>query len=476
MSLGSKAVKGTIWAAIDRFGTMAINFIVNLVLANLLLPRDFGAIGVLTIFLSVSQTFIDGGFLSALVQKKDATQTDYSTIFYCNTGFSLLCYAVLFFSAPAIAVWFKLPIVCPVLRVISLNFVISAFNAVQLVKLRKELAFKTCALINGSSAVISGLLGIVMAFNGYKVWSLVGMSVSNTALSVVLYWLVTGWRPSLIFSFQSFRSLFSFGGYLLFANVLQSICQNLQGVIIGKRFSASDMGLYDQARKLEQVASSSLSGVLVSVLFPLFSNIQDDHDKFHATMDTGVRLITGIIFPLLVLFMIIGYPLVSKLYGKEWVDCVPYFRILCIGGLFTCLQNINFYAVAAVGRSRELFYWSFYKWGLLLALLIGGMFLGMEGIMWAIVLSNLNIFLVNAFLAQHFMGYRFTSQLKAMLPAVVICSSGAAISLILESVLHLHFLLIALFFVLYYILCLKLFKLKLYDDMLMVAGKILKRN
>lgn len=476
MSIGSKAVKGTVWAAIDRFGSMAINFMVNLVLANILLPKDFGAIAVLSIFLSVSQTFIDGGFLSALVQKKDADQTDYSTIFYWNTGFSLLCYLVLFVSAPAIAQWFKIPEVCPVLRVISLNFVISAFNAVQLVRLRKELAFKTCAIINTVASVTSGTLGIIMAFNGFGVWSLVAMSVSNTALAVALYWIVAGWRPSLIFSFKAFQNLFSFGGFLLFANLLQSICQNLQGLIIGKRFSASDMGLYDQAKRLEQVASYSLSGVLVSVLFPLFSNIQDDRDKFHATMDTGVRLITGTIFPLLVLFMIVGYPLVDRLYGKEWVECVPYFRILCIGGLFTCLQNINFYAVAAVGKSRELFYWSFYKWGMLLLLLIVGMFLGMEGIMWAIVLSNLNIFLVNAFLAQRFMGYRFSSQLRAMFPSVAICSSGAAISLMLESVLNLHFLLITLFFILFYILCLKIFRLKLYNDLIMVAKKIINRN
>lgn len=476
MSIGSKAISGTIWASVDKFGTMAISFVVNLVLANLLLPRDFGAIGVLTIFLSVSQTFIDGGFLSALVQKKDATQTDYSTIFFWNTGFSLICYAVLFFCAPAIARWFNIPELCAILRVISLNFVISAFNAVQLVKLRKELAFKTCAIINSAVSLSGGTLGIIMAFNGFGVWSLVAMSVSNTALSVVLYWIVAGWRPSLTFSFTSFRTLFSFGGYLLFANILQNICQNLQGVIIGKRFSASDMGLYDQARKLEQVASSSLSGVLVSVLFPLFSNIQDEREKFHATMDTGVRLITGIIFPLLVLFMLVGYPLVDKLYGKEWVECVPYFRILCIGGLFTCLQNINFYAVAAVGKSRELFYWSFYKWGLLLVLLLTGMFFGMDGIMWAIVLSNLNIFLVNAILAQRFMGYRFSSQLRAMFPSVAICSSGAAISLLLEGVLHLHFLLIVLLFIIYYVLCLKLFHLKLYDDLIMVATKIIKHQ
>lgn len=425
-SLGKKALKGTVWATADRFGGMVLQFVVNLVLANLLLPSDFGTVGVLAIFIAVSQTVIDGGFASALIQRKEPTDIDYSTIFFWNLGFSLLLYGVLFVASPFIAGYFSMPVLRDVLRVISLNLVISALAQMQLVRMKRELAFKRLAVVNLTSYIVASVIAIVMAFRGFGVWSLVAMTVINQAMVTGLYWILNRWHPVAVFSMKSFRSLFGFGGYLLAASILHEICRNLQGVIIGKRFSAADMGYYSQAYKLDQVTSYSIPQVLVQVLFPVFSNIQNDRERLVEMTLLGMRVIAAVVFPLLIVLMIVAEPLVVTLYRDVWLPCVPYFRILCVGGIFVSLQNVNFYAVAALGHSDVLFRWSFYKWGLLLVLLLVGMFFGMEGIMWAIVVSNLNIFVVNAVLSRRYVGCPLRRQIRCVLPPL---ATGAAAGL-----------------------------------------------
>lgn len=473
-ALGRKALKGTAWATADRFGNMVLQFTVNLVLANLLLPADFGVIGVLAIFIVVSQTIIDGGFASALIQRKSPTQVDYSTIFYWNLGFSLLLYGVLFVSAPAVAGYFDMPVFCDVLRVISLNLVISALAQVQLVRLKKELAFKRLAIVNLTSYMVASCVAIVMAFRGYGVWSLVAMTVINQAMITMLYWALNRWHPSAVFSVQSFKSLFGFGGYMLAASILQEICRNLQGIIIGKRFSTTDMGYYTQAYKLDQVTSYAIPQVLVQVLFPFFSNIQNDRERLAAMTALGMRVIAAVVFPVLIVLMIVAEPLVTTLYRDIWLPCVPYFRILCVGGIFVSLQNVNFYAVAALGHSKVLFRWSFYKWGMLLVLLLGGMFWGMYGIMWAIVASNLNIFLVNAFLSRKYVGCSLRRQLRCIFPPLA-TGVVAAVAVVALSP-WLQWWLGALLYLALYVSAALLFKLRAVADLKLFYGMIMKKN
>lgn len=472
-SQGHKALKGTMWATADRFGMMALQFAVNLVLARLLLPADFGIVGMLAIFMAVSQTLIDGGFASALIQRKSPSQTDYSTIFFWNVGFALLLYVVLFVSAPAVARYFGMPVLSPVLRVISLSLVISSLSQVQLVRMKKELAFKRLAIVNLSGCVAGSAVAVVMALRGCGVWSLVAMNVVSQLSVMALYWTLGRWHPSAVFSTESFRGLFGYGGYMLFASILQEICRNVQGIIIGKRFSATEMGLYSQAYKLDQVTSYSLPQVLVQVLFPFFSNIQNDRERLVAMCALGMRVISASVFPLLAVLAMVAAPLVTALYGSVWTDCVPYFRILCVGGMFVSLQNVNFYAVAALGHSKVLFRWSFYKWGMLLALLLGGMWLGMEGLMWAIVASNFNIFMVNALLSRRFTGYRMSEQLRDILPPLGAVIVAGCCAWPLAGVAWWG---AALLFFAVYAAVLLLFRFRAVGDMRRVAAIIMKRE
>lgn len=437
-TLGHKALKGTIWASIDRFSTIGVQFIVNLVLARLLMPSDFGAIGMLTIFTGVSQVIIDGGFISALIQKKEPTQTDYSTIFYWNITLALLLYGVLFAAAPFIAEFYRMPILCDVLRVLGLWIIVFSINVVQTARLRKELSFKSIAITNLSAIIASGGIGIMLAFNGFGVWSLVGQQISYGAVTTIVYYILTRWHPSLTFSTQCLRQLFSFGGYMFLASVFQEICRNFQGIIIGRTFSATQMGYFSQAYRLDQVTSNAFPMVINQVMFPVYSSIQDDNEKLCDILSKNIRIISFIIFPLMGCLILTSESIITFLYGEKWLPCADYFKILCIGGLFTCLQNVNFFAVAAVGKSRQLFLWSIYKWVFLLVAMFSGLAFGMYGIMWSITLSSLNIYLVNAYLASKYVGFSSHRQLTLLIVPLILTASGYSIGYFLLSYANIH--------------------------------------
>lgn len=471
-SLGRKAISGTLWTTADRFVSMGLQFAVNLVLAWVLVPEEYGVVAVLAIFIAVSNTLIDGGFASALIQQKNPTTVDYSTIFFWNFGFSLLCYLTLFSISPWVARFFAMPALESVLRVMGISVVASALGQVQIVRLKKNLEFGTIAIVNLSSYIFSAAIGIYMAYNGFSYWSLVAMAVVNQVTMTLLYWLVAKWRPSLVFSLESFKRLFSYAGYLLAAGFLQEACKHLQGVIIGKRFSETQLGLYSQASKLDQVTSYSVPQALVQVLFPLFSDFQDDRARLQEMMEMGIRVISAIVFPMLILLIIVADPLVLALYHEQWLPCVPYFRILCVGGVFVCLQNVNFYAVAACGYSKTLFHWSFYKWGMLVALLFVGMFFGMEGLMWSIVLSNVNIYAVNAVLARRYVGFSLSRQFRALLPPLL----AGCVPAFLVYFIEMDWLLAAAVYVAVYIAVVFAARMKVIADMKFILDKFLNKK
>ncbi|WP_295732404.1 lipopolysaccharide biosynthesis protein [uncultured Muribaculum sp.] len=451
-NLGKRAIKGTIWASVDRIGSMGLQFVVNLVLARLLTPADFGAIGMIMIFILVSQVFVDGGFSSALIQRKDSDQTDFSTIFFWNIGVGMLFYLTVFLGAPFVARFYEMPVLEPVLRVLGVTLIFNAAISVQTTRLQKSLSFGSLAAIDIASSLAGGALAVVMAMRGMGVWSLVGMMLSMSVIKVVMFYCVTRWLPSAVFSKASLRRLFAFGGYLFCANLLQTACQNVQGIIIGKRFSASQMGYYSQADKLNSISGYTLPQIIVQVMYPVYSRLQDDRPKLVATMLMNFRVIAFVIFPLLSMLVLVAEPLIVWLYGELWLPSVPYFRILCAGSVFMCLTNINYYAVAAVGRSRQLFLWSFYKWGMLLALLLVGMWGGMTALMWAMVASHANIFLVNALLSRKWVGLRLRELVRAVAPiALLSLALLGALTGLQETGLRVHWALQALAFMASYV-------------------------
>ncbi len=454
---------------------MVLQFVVNLILARLLMPSDYGAIGMLAIFIAVSSTLIDGGFGSALIQKKNPTQKDYSTIFYWNVLFSSFLYAVLFLLAPVIADYFSMPVLSGVLRGIGLTLIINAILAVQKVKLQKALAFKTLAITDLSSYIASSGVGTFMAYHDGGVWSLVTMQIVYGLIAVVMFAIITHWHPSKCFSRDSMRELFSFGGYIMAANVLQEICKNLQGIIIGKKFSASQMGYYSQAYKLDHITSYSIPQVIVQVMYPVYSSLQDDKERLSEVVTMNMRVISYLVYPILALLILIAQPLIIFLYGDKWLTSVPYFQVLCVGGFFICLQNINFYAVAAVGKSKSLFRWSLYKWGYLLTALLVGMNFGMYGILWGMVTSSLNIFLVNSFLASKFTGLTVCRQLRSVMPVAFLTLLCIVVGYGMSH-LKINIIIVSVIYVSMYILLSVLLRVKALNDTAMILKKIVTRK
>lgn len=425
--LGHKAARGSVWATVDRMSVMAMTFIVNMVMARLLTKSDFGLVGMVYVFTNISTVIIDGGFGSALIQKKNPTQTDYSTVFFWNVGLAAVLYILLCFAAPWISSFYHQPQLTGIVRLLGLVVIANSVFVTQFSKLRLEFRFGTLAAINIGSALLGGMLGIYLATRGLGVYALVWSQVCVGALQCVGCFALGRWFPSLTFSVATMRRLFGFGGYLLAANLLQVVCNNVQYLIIGRRFAPAQLGLYTQAQKMDQIVSYHVPQIFVQVMFPLYSKLQDDSRRLLSTLTMNMRVVAFVVFPVIALLMLLAEPVFTLLYGAKWAPAAPYFRVFCCGGFFVALQNINFYAVAARGHSRVLFRWSFYKWGVLLAFMLIGMNFGMYGMLWALVASNLNIFLTNALLASRFVGFKLSMQLRALFPVGVLTAVVAAL-------------------------------------------------
>ena len=274
--LKQKAAAGMVWTALQKYSTMFVQFISGIILARLLTPYDYGCIGMLAIFMVLAETFIDGGFGSALIQKKRPTQEDYSTIFWWNLGVAFLMYTILYISAPAISNFYGIPLLCNVLRVQGLVLFIYAFNIVQRNQLKKKLNFKVLSIVTITTSIIALGVTIFMAYKGFGVWALVVQHLITAAIPAIVFWFFIKWRPIRTFSKQSFKELFGFGFYMFLTHLVNHFGQQIQGLLIGKVYNASTMGYYSKAHGVEKLVSNSISKVMTEVTYPLYAEAQND--------------------------------------------------------------------------------------------------------------------------------------------------------------------------------------------------------
>lgn len=318
-SLRERTISGMLWSFMQKFGTMAIAFVANIVLARLLTPDDYGCIGMLLIFIAVANTFIDGGFGSALIQKKEPTQEDYSTIFYWNLFLSIVLYGILFFTAPFIADFYEISLLTPVLRVQGGVLILNALSIIQCNQLRKQLRFRSIASVNLTASLLSVVITIVLAWIGWGIWALVAQQLLFSLFNAILFWSFNKWVPSFLFSKKSFKELFGFGGFILLSSLINTFCDNIHGVLIGKFFSPAIMGLYTQARKLEEIASTSISSVVNQVAYPVLSEFQNDNLSMIRVLQRFITSLAFLVFPLMMLLILIAKPLIILLYSDKWI-------------------------------------------------------------------------------------------------------------------------------------------------------------
>lgn len=424
-NLKSKTVVGVVWSAFQKGGSALIGFVSSIVLARLLTPSDYGLIGMLAIFIAVSQTFIDGGLGSALIQKKRPTKEDYSTFFIWNFLLSVGCYLVLFFCAPLIARFYKQELLCSVLRFEGVILIINAVSLVQVNQLKKQLHFKKIASIELSVSIIALAVCIYLAWKGYGVWALVVQYIVGSSLKTILFWITAKWRPILVFSKQSFKELWSFGGFILLSNLVNTICNNAQGLLIGKFYNPATMGYYSKARHTEDISSTFIAQVIDQVAYPVLAEAQNDKDYLIRMLKKFIGVLAYTTIPLMLLLILLAKPIFVLLYSDRWLQSVPYFQILCIAGIATCLQGINYYAVAAIGKSKVMFKWTLFKRLTGLCFIVGGLVaFGMIGLLVGMVMTSYLVYFVNAGLASKHIGYTGWQQFKDLLPIVLV--SGTA--------------------------------------------------
>ena len=428
-NLKQKAVSGMIWSALQKYSTMLIQFVSGIILARLLTPYDYGCIGMLMIFMVLAESFIDGGFGSALIQKKNPTQTDYSTIFFWNMGLSVVLYAVLYLSAPFIASFYDIPLLSDVLRVQGLVLFIFAFNIVQSNQLRKKLNFKVLSIVTILTSVTALTVTVIMAYHGLGVWALVAQNILTAAIPALIFWFYVKWRPQLVFSWQSFRELFSFGFYMFLTNILNRFGQQVQGLLIGKFYNAATMGYYSKANSTERLASTSISKVMSQVTYPLYAEMQDNKAALGDMIKKITLTLSYITFPLMFILLLCAKPLFILLYSERWADSVPYFQVLCIAGLAYSLQSVNYQSIAAIGKSRTMFVWTFVKRAMGIVFVVAGLLLdGMRGLLIGMVLNTWFSYFINIWLVSKHIGYRWQRQILDLLPVLMASLSIAALS------------------------------------------------
>ena len=427
INLKEAAASGLIWNTLQKYATLGISFVSSIILARLLTPYDYGCIGMLTIFITIATIMVDGGFGAALLQKKRPTQEDYSTIFYWNLIVSAILYVVLFFSAPYIAEFYKIPVLSKVLRVQGIVLFINAFKMVQSKQLRKGFRFKPMTITVIISSVISIIVTIIMAYLGYGVWSLVVQNLLMSALPMVAFWRITKWKPSLCFSKQSFKELFNFGGFMFLSSVTNTLADNVQGLLIGRFYNPATMGYYSKAWATESMASTGISSVINSFVLQLYSEVQDDYQTLRSILKRLTTTLVYVTCPLIVSMVLVATPLFIILYSDRWVPCVPYFRILAIAGLAICLQAVNTHAIAAIGKSKTLFYWTMVKRGCALGLILLGFFVGgIIGLLVGMVIGSWVSYFINSLLVSKYINYSMKKQLLDLLP-IVLVAIGAAV-------------------------------------------------
>ena len=428
-NLKQKAASGMVWTALQKYSTMFIQFISGIILARMLTPYDYGCIGMLTIFMVLADAFIDGGFGSALIQKKHPSQEDYSTIFWWNIGMAIVMYAILFVSAPAISRFYDMPILCDVLRVQGIVLFTYAFNIIQRNRLRKQLNFKILSIVTIAITIVNLSITVLLAYNGFGVWALVTQNLLGSALFSLFFWFYVRWRPSWTFSWQSLKELFNFGVYMFLSHLLNSFSNHVQGLLIGKVYNANTMGYYSKAHNTETLASTSISSVMTQVTYPLYAEAQDNKQLLSNMIRRITMILSYISFPLLFILLLCAEPIFVLLYSDRWLQSVPYFQILCIAGLAHSLQAVNSQSIAAIGKSRVMFIWMVVKRTIGISVKVGGLIMfGMKGLLAGVVFSSWFSYIVNMCLVSKYVGYKWREQIFNIMPVAIVSILSAIIA------------------------------------------------
>ena len=419
-NLKQKTISGVSWSFVDQILTRGVNFVVGIILARLLSPTDYGLVGMLGVFIAISQLFIDGGLTSALIRTKNPSEKDFSTVYIINLTLSVLFYTILFFCSPLVANFYGQPILKPLMRVIALLLVIGSLSSVQSTLLTIRIDFRTKTYISVITVIVSGAVGIVCAYKGMGVWALVAHSLASTIMACILTLVFVHWFPKLVFSKESFKRLFSYSSKLLAASCISVVYDNVYPLVIGKRFTAADVGQYSRAGQFPGVANDTIVGTLNRVAFPILSQVQDNDERLLRVYDKYIQLTCFAVFPILMGLCGCAKPLVSFLLTDKWLACVPLMQILCFSKLLNGVTIINLNLLYVKGRSDLVLRLELIKKTIAFAILFISMLFDLKAMCYGLVIYSVIATYLNTYYTDKILGYSFFQQIKSILPYFLI--------------------------------------------------------
>jgi teichuronic acid exporter len=425
-SVKEKAINGIKWSFIDNLANSGITFLVGIVLARLLSPTEFGILGLIAVFIAVSNSIVDGGFATALIRKNDASDRDYNTVFYCNLAIAIVLMLLLCLFSPAIALFFKEPILGAIMPMMSLLLIINAFTIIQRTIFVKIIDFKTQAKISLIASIGSGMIGIGMAVMKYGVWSLVVQQLSRQILLSLFLWLYSSWRPRFIFSKESFRELFGFGSKILFANLVNTFYQNIFYAIIGKLYSTEQLGKYTRAEQFNTIFTNNLTTIIQKVSFPTLSSIQNNRQHLVFLFRKTLLYSAIITFAMVLCLSAMARPLILFLIGEKWLQSAGYLQIMCCYGILYPLTVVNINMMNIQGRSDLLLKLEVIKKILFIPVFIVGFYFELKYMLCAAVVYYYVEFIFNSYYSEQYFGYGTWKQTKDLIPILLLSTLVAA--------------------------------------------------
>ncbi len=411
-------IQNIFWRFLERIGAQLVTFIVSIVLARLLDPTIYGTIALVTVFTAIMQVFVDSGLGNALIQKKNADDLDFSTVFYFNMVVCCLLYGVMYFAAPLIARFYENMELVPIIRVLSLTLVVSGLRNVQQAYVSRHMLFKKFFYSTIGGTIGAAVVGVGMAYAGYGVWALVGQQLFNTLVGTIILWFVVKWRPKWMFSFSRLKGLFSYGWKLLVSALIDTLYNDLRSLIIGKLYSEEDLAFYDKGKQFPNLIVTNINTSIDSVLLPAMSNEQDDSTRVKAMTRRAIRTSSYIMAPLMLGLAVCAEPIVRLLLTDKWLDCVLFLRIFCITYLFYPIHTANLNAIKAMGRSDMFLILEIIKKVVGLGLLVATMFYSVEAMAYSLLVSTLLSTIINAFPNKKLLNYSWFEQMKDILPNI----------------------------------------------------------
>lgn len=433
MSLKKRAATGLVWTFAEQFGNQLIGFVISVILARILLPEQFGLIGMIAVFVAIGNALLHAGLTKSLIRGENLTSIDYSTVFYFNLVASIIIYLFIYSIAPFIAAFYDESILTGLVRLYCITFIISAFSAVQLARLTKKMEFRTQTLIAVPSAILGGIVGIALALYGYGVWSLVWSSIAGALVNSIQLWLYSDWRPDLKFDLAKLKIHFSFGYKLTLSELLDRTFNNIFLIAIGKYFSPAQVGFYTRAETMNQLPVRNISRALDKVTFPLFVTIQNDDERLKRVYKKILKMVVFVVTPVLISLAVLAEPVFRFLFTEKWLPAVPYFQILCATGILYPLHTYNLDILNVKGRSDLFLKLEVFKKVLILVVLFITIPMGIIELLIGQVVISILAFFINAHYTGKFIKYSAFQQVKDIAPIILISGIAGALIYFIDS-------------------------------------------